>query len=76
MSMKGPSPFALRVIRPLVHAPMSVPQLCIYTGFPERTVRSQIEQLRRAGAVRYVERIPPGRQGGSFALYRLEVIQL
>lgn len=71
---EGPSPFALAVIRRLIHVPMTVIQLELATGLSARTVRAQIEYLLKSQACRRVRFIPPGYRSGAQAVYRAEVV--
>lgn len=45
------------------------PQVARRTGLAERTVKAQIEALRKAGAVKVAYR-EPSRRGGHWAVYR------
>ncbi len=48
----GPSSCAIAVLRALLKAPAPVPALAHQTRLAERTVRAQIEALKRSDAVR------------------------
>lgn len=75
MSMNGPSPYAIGVIRALLARPMRIPQIVQTTGLHERTVRAQISALWRSGAVRVVKR-EQVRWGGAWAVYSPVVIEI
>ena len=73
MSLNGPSPFALPILRTLSRRPATALQLVRATGLDTRTVRAQIAALRRDLAVRRAGFMAPGRRAGAQAVYRLEI---
>ncbi len=70
VSMKGPSPYAVCVLRALLKRPMHVPELVCHTNLPERTIRSQLEALRKAESVRVKARL------GAWAIYEPVLVVL
>lgn len=72
----GPSPLALPVIRSLLRGPRTAIRIATETRLNLRTVRAQLETLRKAGAAQRVRLVSPGSQSGAWAEYELEVIQL
>lgn len=70
MSLKGISPYAVKVIQALLKKPMRVPEIAAATGLAYRTVKAQITALLRDGAIYVSRRITP-RWGGAWAEYSL-----
>jgi len=68
VSMNGPSPYALKVLRALLRKPMRIPELVQVTKLEQRTVQAQITALLDAGAVYVRDRVQV-RWGGRWAVY-------
>lgn len=68
MSMNGPSPYALRVLRALLRKPMRIPELVQATNLEQRTVQAQITALMDSKAIYVRDRVQV-RWGGRWAVY-------
>lgn len=68
MSMNGPSPYSVKVIRALLKRPMRVPELVSATKLDQRTVQAQITALLDAKAIYVRDRVQV-RWGGRWAVY-------
>lgn len=69
---KGPAVPAMAILRILVRNPATMPDLRRLTGMPTRSVKQQLEWLRRGGAIRRRELIDRGigkGPGGCLAVY-------
>lgn len=71
--MRGPSPYAVRVLRSILRKGRTVAQIEAETGLARRTVLAQVDALRKADAVRVAGRIGQQRQAGAFAVYQAVV---
>ena len=81
MSLNGPSNHAVKVIRSLLSRPKNIYAIVADTGLSERTVRAQIDALRKSDAVSSVKKSNyrgGGRIGnsGPIAIYKAVVLEV
>lgn len=75
--LQGPSRYAVKVIRSLLSRPKTIEAIVEDTGLQERTVKAQIDALRKSDAVRRKTLIPSHhRQGGPIAIYETIVMEV
>ena len=76
MSMNGPSPYAVRVLRSLLQKPKRLPQIVMDTKLDQRTVQAQITALLRDEAIRVEARVMVNNFGGPWAVYAPNVVRI
>ncbi len=70
---KGPSRYALLILRALLRKPMPVSALAQVTNLAERSVKAQIAHLKASGCVRVVRRVQQRPSAGPWAVYGIVV---
>jgi len=77
MSLNGASPRAVKVLRSIIRRPKTVYAIVSDTGLSERTVKAQIDALRKSDAVKVHKFIPSHhKQGGPLAVYQPIIVEI
>lgn len=74
--MRGPSPYAVRVLKSILRKGRTVPQIETDTGLARRTVLAQINALKRAEAAAVVDRLHTKGEKAKWAVYRAVVVAI
>lgn len=75
--LRGPSQYAISVMRSIINRPKTVYAIAIETGLSERTVKAQIDALRKSDAVKVHKFIPSHhKQGGPLAVYQPIIVEI
>lgn len=74
--MRGPSPYAVRVLRSILRKGRTVAQIEAETGLARRTVLAQIDALKRAEAAAVVDHQHTPGEKAKWAVYQAKVIAI